>query len=236
MTSEKAFYPLLARFLEQPPLSCFAGVAWCNANNGIVVPGYLNTDLIGIRRSITYPGELELVDVEVKKDEGTSPIEGSHGAFIKSLGQSRSHALVAHHCYLAAAFSVGQQGFDSLKVEMARRLFVGLIEIRGRTPNSDPPPTCRRVLNSRRFNPVLPVVQAALKRISKTELCDTCDGLRPYSYFAKRLQDGRVSVFWEQPTKSSQETTPFPRTCSCADYAQFLTSMKDSSFGSAKSS
>src|SRR2546427_11931699 len=79
-------------------------------------------DVLGIRDiGSVLTGDIELIAVEVKLERDN---------FGKKLGQALGYSLFAHKCYLAIRMKRDDR-FSFEEREMANRLGVGLIDIRG---------------------------------------------------------------------------------------------------------
>jgi hypothetical protein len=150
--SEVNYYRFVEKFL-QDKMNCFDTFQ----KKGPKYVGY--ADVVGIRDvGGSYCGDIELIAVEVK------PYKSN---FAKLLGQALGYSLFAHRCYLAVVLRYTDT-YTSEEREMATRLGVGLLEIRGGE--------CSEVLVSTHHEPINSLMWRTLDYVGY-DRCNICGTL-----------------------------------------------------------
>ncbi len=154
MVRESLYYPYLERFLRRS-LGCFT------TEQTTGPPAVGPADVLGVRDlGGTLSGDVELIAVEVKLNTSN---------FGKHLGQALGYSLFSHKCYLAVPMKKRER-FTPEQRELAIRLGVGLIEIRGWRARQ-----CVEVLNSPYHEPIDALMLRALYLVDyfKCAVCGT---------------------------------------------------------------
>jgi hypothetical protein len=146
---EKAYYPLVARWLKRHFL-CFKVAV----NKGL---RYGRIDVIGIRDiGGDLSGEVETIAVEVKR--GSTP-------FANACGQTFGYSVYANRVYLA---DLREERFTQDESFIASNLGIGLIQIRGTKFGE--------VLSSPFYRPI-PKMQLRLFEALRLGRCQLCDSV-----------------------------------------------------------
>ena len=146
---EKAYYPLVARWLKRH-FPCFKVAV----NKGL---RYGRIDVIGIRDiGGDLSGEVETIAVEVKR--GSTP-------FANACGQTFGYSVYANRVYLA---DLREERFTQDETFIASNLGIGLIQIRGTK--------CGEVLSSPFYRPI-PKMQLRLFEALRLGRCQLCDSV-----------------------------------------------------------
>lgn len=141
MVTERFYYDYVETFLRDS-LSCFA----TGQRVGPQSVGY--ADVLGVRDlGGRESSDFEIVAVEVKLTTDN---------FAKLLGQAHGYSLFAHKTYLAVPMR-RYDSFTDAQAEIANRLGVGLIEIRGRRARR-----CTEVLTAKYGTPMEALALKAL--------------------------------------------------------------------------
>lgn len=149
--SEVDQYKYVEKFLKEK-MDCFDTFQ----KTGPKYVGY--ADVIGIRDvGGSHCGDIELIAVEVKP---------SRYNFAKLLGQALGYSLFAHKCYLAVVLRYTDT-YTLEEKEMATRLGVGLLEIRGGE--------CSEVLISAHHDPINSLMLRTLDYVGygRCNICGT---------------------------------------------------------------
>lgn len=171
--SERVLYKSVGRFIEKR-FDCFE----IGYNRG---KKYGKVDVIGLRDVVTdLHSDYEVICVEVKDDE----------SFLKSIGQAYSYSIYGHRCYLAVD-KPGEQRFSKWEKDIASKLGVGLIEIKGNG--------CNEVSSSPYYDPIKPLMLGLIERVGYAE-CVICRTLFESDESDKKLisaiENENSYVFW----------------------------------------
>lgn len=162
-SKERKLHSIVERYVERHFNCCVTGREVGSRYVGLA-------DVLGVRDTGgMFHGGIEVIAVEVKRNANN---------FGKLLGQALGYSLFAHRCYLATR--TGRGGFSPEQKEMATKLGVGLIQIKGKK--------CEEILTSPPHQPIPNLMLTALNNMD-VGVCQLCDTPQFHKNWTKRMDE-----------------------------------------------
>jgi len=197
---ESKLWPIVEKFTKQH-FRCFK----TGINKGL--QNFGTVDIIGIKRIIKDVGSSnEIIAIEVKTESSK---------FCKKVGQALGYSIFANRCYLAVYFN-GKDKFTDDQKNIANKLGVGLIEIRGKK--------CKEVLTSPYYQTLESLSLPFIWRlhIVKCQICNIFFDVKNLSRnFTKSVNNDKSYVYWlenlSKELKEDKRTQIYQRRYICSD-------------------